>query len=277
MWEAQPATLVSVAVIAGVYAGASILLKRRPLPIQLAVFSAGLLVLLAALTGPIDELSRERSFSVYIIQQMLLVFAVPPLLLAGIPDWMLRPVMLNRYIEPIARRLTRPLVAFLSFAAVFTIIHYPTICDRICHVHPFYGDIHALLLFTGCLLWWPLMSPLPEYPRMSYPMQVLYLFLLMIPMTAVAAPITMATSVLYVFYAAGNHPLGLTPQEDQVLGGIIMWVGQAAYIMFVFTMVFARWARTDDQEIPPINRVAPPLRALHGQSRPRALEPRDVR
>jgi len=57
----------------------------------------------------------------------------------------------------------------------------------------------VLLLFTGTLLWWPLLSPLPEYPRMSYPMQILYLFLLMIPMTAVAAPITMAQSVLYTF------------------------------------------------------------------------------
>jgi putative membrane protein len=267
MWEAEPATLAAVAVLAGVYAGASLLLKRRPSAIQLLAFSAGLLVLLAAMTGPIDELSRQRSFSVYIFQQMLLVFAAPPLFLAGLPDWMLRPLMLNRVVEPAARVLTKPLVAFLIFAAVFTIIHYPTVCDRICHVHPFYGDIHAVLLFTGTLLWWPLMSPLPEYPRMSYPMQILYLFLLMIPMTAVAAPITMATSVLYMFYAVGPHPLGLTPLSDQVVGGIIMWVGQAIYIMFVFSVIFARWARTDDQEMPPINRVAPQLRVLRPQPR----------
>ena len=262
MWEAKPATLVAVAVLAGLYGGASLLLKRRPQPTQLLAFSAGLLVLLGAIAGPIDELSRDRSFSVYIFQQMLLVFAVPPLFLAGLPDWMARPFMLNRFVEPVARVLTRPLFAFLAFASVFTIIHYPTVCDRICHVHPFYGDIHAVLLFTGSLLWWPLMSPLPEYPRMSYPMQIMYLFLLMIPMTAVAAPITMATSVLYMFYAGGTHPLGLTPISDQVIGGIIMWVGQGVYIMFVFTVIFARWARTDDQEMPPINRAASQLRVL---------------
>src|SRR5258708_368108 len=82
------------------------------------------------------------------------------------------------------------------------------------------------------LLWWPMLSPLPEYPRLSYPMQILYLFLLMIPMTAVAAPITMAETVLYMYYGMGVHPFGLTPLADQVLGGLIMWIGQGVYIMF---------------------------------------------
>jgi putative membrane protein len=114
---------------------------------------------------------------------------------------------------------------------------------------------------VGSLLWWPLLSPLPEYPRMTYPMQIMYLFLLMIPMTAVAAPITLANSVLYVFYMDGTHPLGLTPMADQVLGGLIMWVGQGVYIMFVFTAIFYRWSRWDDQEEPPVNRE--PIPSLH--------------
>ncbi len=74
-------------------------------------------------------------------------------------------------------------------------------------------------MIVGTVLWWPLLSPLPEYPRLSYPMQIMYLFLLMIPMTAVGAPITMAKSVIYVFYMIGPHPFGLTPIADQVLGG----------------------------------------------------------
>jgi len=51
----------------------------------------------------------------------------------------------------------------------------------------------------------------------------------------------------------GTHPLGLTPMADQVLGGIIMWVGQGIYIMMAFSAIFFRWARWDDQEEPPIN------------------------
>jgi len=254
MWHADPSILIDLLVLAGAYAGASLKLGQRPSARQGVAFGAALLTILVAITGPLDELTRERSFAVYTFQQMLLVFVVPPLLLFGLPGWMLRPLMLNHYVEPAARVITRPLFAFLLFASVFTLIHYPMVCDRICHVHPFYGSLHALLLLVGSLLWWPLLSPLPEYPRMTYPMQIMYLFLLMIPMTAVAAPITLASSILYIFYMGGTHPLGLTPMADQVLGGLIMWVGQGVYIMFVFTAIFYRWSRWDDQEEPPINR-----------------------
>jgi putative membrane protein len=258
MWQADPSTLIALLILAATYIGASLKSGRRPTAREGAAFVAALLTILIAITGPLDELTRERSFAVYIFQQMLLVFVVPPLLLFGLPGWMLRPLMMNRFVEPVARVLTRPLYAFLLFAAVFTLIHYPTVCDRVCHVHPFYGNLHAVLLFVGALLWWPLLSPLPEYPRMSYPMQIMYLFLLMIPMTAVAAPITLANSILYVFYEGGTHPLSLTPMADQVLGGLIMWVGQGIYIMFVFTAIFYRWSRWDDQEEPPINREVIP-------------------
>ncbi len=254
MWQADSSTLIALFLLAAIYVGASLALRCRPTVRQGAAFIAAMVAILIAITGPLDELTRERSFAVYIFQQMLLVFVVPPLLLLGLPGWMLRPLMLNRFFEPVARFITRPLFAFLLFAAIFTLIHYPMVCDHICHVHPLYGDLHALLLFAGTLLWFPLLSPLPEYPRMTYPMQIMYLFLLMIPMTAVAAPITLANSILYMFYMGGTHPLGLTPIADQVLGGLIMWVGQGVYIMFVFTAIFYRWSRFDDQEEPPLNR-----------------------
>lgn len=254
MWQPDSPILIALLILAAIYVSASLKLRQSPTIRQALTFVLALLTILVAITGPLDELTRERSFAVYIFQQMLLVFVAPPLLLFGLPGWMVRPLMLNRFVEPVARVITRPLFAFLLFAAVFTLIHYPMVCDRVCHVNPFYGNLHSLLLFIGCLLWWPLLSPLPEYPRMTYPLQIMYLFLLMIPMTAVAAPITLATSVLYVFYVGGTHPLGLTPLADQVLGGLIMWVGQGVYIMFVFTAIFYRWSRSDNQEDPPLNR-----------------------
>jgi len=54
---------------------------------------------------------------------------------------------------------------------------------------------------------------------------------------------------------------------DQVLGGLIMWVGQGVYLMFVFTAIFFRWAQREDQEMPPINWQAAAVRALRTQNR----------
>jgi putative membrane protein len=262
MHEFSPSVIIGVIALAAIYAGAAKLLGRRFTARQLFALGLALSVMFLALTGPIDEYVRERSFALYIFQQMLLVFVIPPLLLLGTPDWMARAIFTWRWIERPWRILTRPVVAFLIFSATFTLIHYPLLCDRVCHVRPPYGDIRDLLLFVGILLWWPLLSPLPEYPRMPYPIQIMYLFLLMIPMTAVAAPVTMAETVLYMFYRVEPHPFGLTAHADQVLGGLIMWVGQGVYLMCVFTAIFFRWSRRDDREIPAINVRTPELRVI---------------
>lgn len=267
MWEAKPDVVILIVALAAVYIGAAGMMRRRPRSRQEMAFGFAIVLLFLTLTGPLDEAAKGFFFAAYIFQQMMLVFVIPPLLLLGTPDWMLRPILTRRYVEPVFRLLTRPLLAFLIFSMFFALLHYPALCDKVCHAKPLYGGIRLALLTVGVLLWWPIVSPLPDFPRLSYPLQIFYLFLLMIPMTAVAAPITMAESVLYMYYTMGPHPLGLTPRADQVLGGLVMWVGQGVYIMFVVTGIFFRWAQRDDTEIPAINRRPVEIHTLHSHGR----------
>jgi hypothetical protein len=53
-----------------------------------------------------------------------------------------------------------------------------------------------------------------------------------------------------------------------VLGGLIMWIGQGVYIMFVFSGIFFRWAQREDSEIPAINRRPARIHVLRPQDRP---------
>ena len=55
-------------------------------------FCAALLVLLLSLNGPVHDLSDYYLFSIHMAQHLLLTLLFPPLLLAGIPAWLLRPV-----------------------------------------------------------------------------------------------------------------------------------------------------------------------------------------
>jgi putative membrane protein len=239
---------LAILAIAAVY---TLALFRSREPIQRARtirFFAGIALAIFILSGPVERLALERMYSAYILQQIVLVMMAAPLLLSGLPAWMLRSALSNRLVAPIWRALVNPITAMLLFGGVFAMIHYPSLCDHICHARPFYYSIRLLLIVLGVLLWWPILSPLEEFPRLSYPMQILYLFLLMIPMTAIAAPITMATSVLYVFYEMGPHPFGLTPRQDQVLGGLLMWVGQGLYVIGAATWIFMLWSSEESLE-----------------------------
>src|SRR5216684_5713205 len=101
MWEVKPTLIISIAFLAVVYASAATVLKRQPSTKQIAAYTVALMMLLGAFSGPIDWLARNRLFSAYIFQQMMLIFVVPPLILLGLPDWMVRPVMMNRMVEPL--------------------------------------------------------------------------------------------------------------------------------------------------------------------------------
>ena len=76
-------------------------------------------------------------------------------------------------------------------------------------------------------------------------MQILYLFAFGLPMTAVAAMITGAETLLYPFYARAPRLLSLSPLADQRLGGVIMWVPAGLVPLIAFTVVFFRWAAAE--------------------------------
>jgi len=84
-------------------------------------------------------------------------------------------------------------------------------------------------------------------------------------------PITLATQVIYPWYTEGAHGWGLNPIDDQVLGGLLMWIGQGTYLMFVFTFIFYKWSQTEDRDVPILPATtAPELRVLRSHRGARA-------
>jgi putative membrane protein len=245
----HPSVIVGVIVLALLYTFAAWRVGGPLRTRQILAFCWALIVILIA-HGPIDELADERLFFVHMFQHFLQTLVIPPLLLLGTPDWMLRPWVMRRLVRPFARLFTRPVITFALFGGLLVIVHEPLVFDRMCRDETFHIAIHLLFMVTGTLLWWPLLSPMPELPRLSYPAQVIYLFLLLIPMSAIAAPVTLSTTVIYPWYAQAPHPWGLSPLSDQVLGGLVMWVGESLYLMCVFSAIFFRWAGRDDRDRP---------------------------
>ncbi len=260
----HPSVVIGVTVLAAAYLCAAYFGRHKVSPRQWFWFVVAIAALMFTL-GPVDEWAERRVFFMHMFEHLMQSLVIPPLILLAVPGWMLRPLVLARGIEPLARRLTNPIVAFLLFAAVFVIAHDPPVFDLMCRDQGFHIAVHLAFMVSGTLLWWPVLSRVAEMPRLSYPLQILYLFLLMIPMTAVAAPITLANEVLFPWYVEGTHPWGLTPMADQILGGLLMWIGQGTYLMCVSTVSFYRWARREDEDIPALEVELPKVRFLSAE------------
>ena len=145
-----------------------------------------------------------------------------------------------------ARRATRPLAAGALFSVPITLWHFPQFYEAALEHHPLHIAQHLVFLATAVIMWWPVLSPLPELPRASYVTQLLYLFVLGLPMSLAGALITLANDLLYPFYASAPRVWGLTPAADQQLGGLLMWVVGTIYLWVAATVVWFRWAAREE-------------------------------
>jgi putative membrane protein len=204
-------------------------------------FYAGLATIFLSLNGPLHDLSDYYLFSAHMVQHLILTLAVPPLLICGTPGWMLRPLLRNRAVASVARALTRPAVCFATFNVVLAAWHVPVLYNLAMARHNLHIAQHLMFMVAAVMLWWPVLSQLPELPRLSYPLQMLYLFLTSIPMSIVAVYITYSEDLLYPAYAAAPRVIPLSPMQDQLLGGLIMWIPGGLLFYAVITVIFFRW------------------------------------
>jgi putative membrane protein len=208
---------------------------------QRALFFTGLALIFLSLNGWVHDLSDYYLFSAHMVQHLVLTLIAPPLLIMGTPGWMLRPALRWRGVGALARWLTAAPHAFVIFNVVLTAWHLPPVYALAMAHHPVHIIQHLCFMVAATLMWWPILSPLPELPRLSYPAQMLYLFLMSIPMSLVAVCIAYSGHVLYLAYASAPRLWGITPLQDQMIGALIMWIPGGFFFFAVISVVFFKW------------------------------------
>lgn len=252
-WPLYPSVVAGLLILAAGYFLAVTRWRDRfagsaPVPRgRVAAFLGGLACIAVALQTPLDTLSDTYLFSAHMVQHLLLTLVGPPLLLYGTPSWLLRPLVQPRPLLLLGRVLTGPLVAFALFNVVFLAYHVPSVLDPVLTSELAHAVTHLLFIATAVITWWPVLSPLPELPRLPYPGQMLYLFLQTLPAQILGAILTLAETSFYSHYQAAPRLWeDITPTVDQQLGGLIMWVGGGTFYLGVFVVVFLRWAALNE-------------------------------
>ena len=251
-WEAHWDAMTGLTALLGVYLlGVGPIRDRFGLadyanPRQIATFVAGIVVIFFALASPLHVLSERFLFSMHMVQHVLLTLIAPPLLVLGTPDWLLRPLLRPNWSFRAARTLTHPVTAFAAFNVVFSIWHIPALYNSSLISETVHATEHIMMVGTAILMWWPLTSNLPELPRLNYPLQMGYLFILSVAQIIVFAIITFAEEPIYDFYVNAPRVWPVSPLLDQQLGGIIMKVGSGIYFLALLIIVFFKWFNQEE-------------------------------
>lgn len=213
-----------------------------------ALFSAGMLTLFVGAGWPVHDLAEGYLYSVHMVQHMLFTLVGAPLLVAGIPAWMWRAFLRPRPVEVVFRFLVRPVVAIVVFNGLLLFTHWPAVVEASVRSEPLHFALHLLLVGSAFVMWWPVLSPLPEMPPLSPPGQLLYLFFQSIAPTIPASFLTFGHTPLYPIYATFPRVWGISPLEDQLIAGLTMKLGGTAILWGFIIAIWFRWYARDQRE-----------------------------
>ena len=243
------------AILGSVVAGYLIACRRhdartgQPTPARAKhLFLGGMAILWLASDWPIHDLAERYLFSMHMVQHMLMTLIAAPLLVAGIPAWMWRDVLRPAPIRAVWRFLTRPVVALILFNGVLLFMHWPAVVELAVTSELAHFGLHVLAVFSALVMWWPIVSPLPEMPPLNPPAQMMYLFLQSLTPTIPASFLTFGHSMLYPVYATFPRIWGIGPLTDQLISGLIMKLVGSAILWVVIGCVFFRWANREQQQ-----------------------------
>ena len=218
------------------------------------LFASGWLTLGFALVWPFAALA-EGLFGAHMVQHELLMVLAAPLLVLGRPlaiwTWALPRRWRARVAKPFRRgafeaawrAISSPLGATLVHALAIWTWHVPRLFELSETSEAAHALQHAAFLASAILFWWALLKP-ARGGRIGA--AVACLFVTMLHTGALGVLLTFSGDVWYPAATAHAAQWGLTPLEDQQLGGLVMWVvGSLPYVIAALVLA-ARWFNIGD-------------------------------
>lgn len=215
---------------------------------QKSFFVLGCAVILVGAEWPMHDLAERYLYSVHMLQHMLFTFAAAPLLMLGMPAWLWRALLRPRPLLNAWRFLSRPLIALIVFNVVLVLTHWPVVVTASVEHHLVHLGIHAVLFLSALVMWTPVLSPIIELPRLSYPGRMLFLFLQSLVPTVPASFLTLGSQPLYHVYETFPRLWGISPHTDQLVAGLIMKIVGGAVLWTVIAVQFFRWYDLEHRE-----------------------------
>jgi putative copper resistance protein D len=220
---------------------------------RLVMWLGGLVVILAALTPPLDGLADDL-LTAHMAQHLLLSMVAPPLLAAGAPvllalrtsnpQFRSRVLLQVLHSRPV-RAAASPLLAWLLFTVVMWGTHFTPIYEAALENEGIHVAEHMAFLVAGCLFWWPVVGADPMPRRLRYAPRLAYLVAQMPVNAAVGLAIYFAPSVLYPHYVTTAPLRGIDAVADQQIGGLVMWAAGDLLLLGSVAALVAVWMRAD--------------------------------
>jgi putative membrane protein len=205
-------------------------------------YVGGWATLALMLITPIDTLGRYYLFAAHSLQLFLIVTLAAPLLLYGLPEWLIARLLPLRALRQMTRGMFFTVVAATAFNGIILIWHIGPLYDAALRDTPLHELQMLCFLVAGLLTWWPLVTPLDRHLRLASPAQIFYLLLESLPLDIFGITAMFSPYVFYSTYANAPRLFSLLPPitDQQVSGGLLVVPGNLLDILLM-SIVFFAW------------------------------------
>jgi cytochrome c oxidase assembly factor CtaG len=185
----------------------------------------------------------------HMVQHVLLGDIAPLLVLLALSRVIMRPatrrlVALERALGPLAH----PATGLVLWLALLYLWHVPALYGAAIDDPAVHVLEHASFFAAGVALWWPLIQPVPMRRRLTGLWTFAYVGAAKLGLAALGLYLTWSGSVAYDHYESVPRIWGLSPIEDQNVGGAIMMVEQSLVLVVVFVVLFVRMLAQSEAE-----------------------------
>jgi len=218
-------------------------------------FICGWLALFVALVSPLHPWGNVL-FAAHMTQHEILMLVAAPFLVLGRPLIAFLWALPSGWAPQLARAahtgpwqllnrfFTNAFIAWVLHAIVLWTWHLPSLFQATLSSDLMHAAQHASFLASALLFWWAVIHG--HGRALGYGAAVLYLFTTALHTSLLGALLTFANSVWYPAYSQTTQAWGLTPLEDQQLGGLIMWIPASLVYIIAGLALFAAWLRESE-------------------------------
>jgi putative membrane protein len=246
-WTIPPYFTATVLIFAAVYVRGfrrlRVQMPRRFPPWRLWAYLGGIGALLIAISSPLAAFD-DLLLQVHMVQHMLLMFVAPPLILLGAPaipllrglpraiaKGAIGPLLKWRPLRALGDFLAHPVVDWLALFIATWVWHIPGPYQLALRSEGWHQVEHACFIAGAMLFWWPVVQPWPSAPRWPRWTMVPYLLLAEVQNSVLSALLIFSGRLVYPYYEHMPRLAGITPMNDQIVAGAIMWVPGSLFFL----------------------------------------------
>jgi len=216
---------------------------------DIGTFAGAVAASIVALTWPVADLATHWSLTALVIQRLILILAVAPLLLLGLPYDLLERITRPALVDAALNRCRRPATAIGLATVLIVGSTIPPVVQAQASSSPLRALLTVTTVVAGLVLWIPVLGRVPGIPRLRPMARFGYLAAQAVVPAFLSFVLILSPHPLYAVFAGSKAAVDLRPLNDQQIAGFVSKLTMLIVLLSVGGIGLARASSSEEEVV----------------------------